>query len=305
VAVPARLLLHRFCVEWKRQRRWALVASPRTSRHTRIGVAGESPMSSLLLLLLSVFPEWSPHFRFVQDAAANEQIVLRWLHFIFGIIWIGLLYFFNLVGTPTMQRLEAAVRVKVYPALMSRAMAWFRWSALITVVMGMRYFFRLLAVDAHNAGDSSLVLRWFGWWVLVWTVAYELIYILQLPRKGIFDSSWVRAIGIVLVVAAASWLVLALNGGPNSSNEHLAISVGGGLGLVMLLNTWGVVWRVQKRLIAWTRASAEQNVPMPPEAARMMRWGFLTARASFWLSFPMLFFMGAASHYPFLSTVAR
>jgi hypothetical protein len=36
-----------------------------------------------------------------------------------------------------------------------------------------------------------------------------------------------------------------------------------------------------------------------------MRWNYLTARTSFWLSFPMLFFMGAASHYPFLSTIAR
>jgi uncharacterized membrane protein len=98
---------------------------------------------------------------------------------------------------------------------------------------------------------------------------------------------------------------MALNGGANVSSPHLAISVGGGLGLVMLLNTWGVVWRVQKKLIAWARTSAEQGVPMPPEAQRLMRWNFLTARVSFWLSFPMLFFMAAASHYPFLSTVAR
>ena len=82
-------------------------------------------------------------------------------------------------------------------------------------------------------------------------------------------------------------------------------AIGTPLGLIMLLNTWGVVWRVQKRLIAATRASAEQGISLPPEAAHPMRWGFLTARTSFWLSFPMLFFMGAASHYPFLSTVAR
>ena len=98
---------------------------------------------------------------------------------------------------------------------------------------------------------------------------------------------------------------MALNGGEKVSNQHLAISVGGGLGLVMLLNTWVVVWRVQKRLIAWTRATAQQGTPMPAEAERMMRWGFLTARTSLWLSFPMLFFMGASSHYPFLSAVAR
>src|SRR6266852_3584087 len=210
----------------------------------------------MCLWLLASFPESKPHFSFVANAAANELMMLRWLHFIFGIIWIGLLYFFNLVGTPSMKALEPGVRVKVYP-------------------------------------------------VLMWTVAYEGIYLLQLPAKGLRDSVWVRAIGIAVIVIAASWLVLALNGGPSVSNQHLAISVGGGLGLVMLLNTWGVVWRVQKRLIAWTRAAAEQGTPMPAEAERMMRWGFLTARVSLWVSFPMLFFMGAASHYPFLSTVAR
>ena len=254
-------------------------------------------------LLLS-FPAWKPHFTFLSDPSSNELIVLRLLHFIFGVIWIGLLYFFNLVLAPTMQKLDPAVRVKVHPVLMSRAMLWFRWSALITVLMGLRYFFTLLASDARNAGDPSLTLQWFGWWLLVWLVAYALIYALQLPAKGFLDSPWVRTIGVAVVVIAASWLVLALNGGPTSSNQHLAISVGGGLGLVMLLNTWGVVWRVQKRLIAATRASGDQGIPLPPEAAHWMRWGFLTARTSFWLSFPMLFFMGAATHYPFLSTVA-
>ena len=229
----------------------------------------------------------------------------RWLHIVFGVFWIGLLYFFNLVGTPALKQLEPSVRVKVYPVLMSRAMAWFRWSALVTVVVGMRYFFRLLSSDAHNAGDPSLTLLWFGWWALVWTLAFELIYQLQRPAKGLLDNPWLRAVGIAIVVSAASWIVLALNGGPNSSNQHLAISVGGGLGLLMLLNTWFVVWKVQKRLIAFARAAAEQGTPMPPEAAQLMRWGFLAARTGFWLSFPMLFFMGAASHYPFLSTVAR
>src|SRR4029077_2179041 len=251
------------------------------------------------------FQAWRPHFSFLGDAAANELMVLRWLHFIFGIIWIGLLYFFNFVLTPSMRALEPGVRAKVYPVLMSRAMAWFRWSALITVIMGMRYFFSLLMADARIAGHPGLALRWFGWWVLVWMVAFEGIYFFQFPAKGIRDSVWIRTSGIGATVFAASWMVMALNGGEKVSNQHLAISVGGGLGLVMLLNTWVVVWRVQKRLIAWTRTAAEQGTPMRAEAERMMRWGFLTARVSLWLSFPMLFFMGAASHYPFLSTVAR
>ena len=256
------------------------------------------------LLALNCLVQWQPHFRFPENAAANELMTMRLLHIIFGIIWIGLLYFFNFVKFPLMKALEPGVRMKVYPELMTRAMAWFRWSSVVTVLMGLSYFFRLLATDAHNAGNPGLAWRWFGWWWLVWVVAYALIYALQLPIKGLVGNGWVRAFGIAIVVIAASWVVLALNAGETVSNEHLSISVGGGLGLMMLLNTWGVVWRVQKRLIAWTRAAADGK-PMPAEAERLMRWGFITARVSLWLSFPMLFFMGAASHYPFLSSVAR
>lgn len=248
-----------------------------------------------------VFHVVAPHISFPLGAAASEQIVLRWIHFVAGIAWIGLLYFFNLIGNPSMKQFEAPVRAKVYPVMMSRAMAWFRWSALVTVVVGIRYFFILLAADARNSGNPSLALRWFGWWTLVWLVAYALIYPFQLPGKGILDHAWVRTLAIAIIVIAASWIVLALNSGQEVSNAHLSISVGGGLGLLMLLNAWGVVWRVQKRLIAWTRASAENGTPMPPEAERLARWSFIASRVAFWLSFPMLFFMGAAEHFPFLS----
>jgi uncharacterized membrane protein len=247
----------------------------------------------------------TPHFSFPEGAGAAEFIILRWLHFVFGIIWIGLLYFFNLVGFPTMKQLDASVRGKVYPVMMSRAMAWFRWSAMITVVVGVRYYFHLLSVDAHNAGDPLLALKWFGWWVVVWLGAYALIYPFQLPHEGTLDNVWVRTIAIAAIVIAASWLVLDLSGGADASNAHLSISVGGGLGFLMLLNAWGVVWRVQKRLIEWTRANAEQGTPMPPKAAKFARWGFLASRVAFWLSFPMLFLMGAAEHYPFLSSIGR
>jgi uncharacterized membrane protein len=246
-----------------------------------------------------------PHFSFPQGGDATGHMIMRWLHFIFGIIWIGLLYFFNLVSFPTMKQLDAPVRGKVYPLMMTRAMNWFRWSALVTVLVGLRYYSSLLLADAQNSGNPSLVWRWFGWWLLVWFVAYALIYQFQLPRKGILDNPWVRTIAIAAIVIAASWIVLDLNGGPDVSNASLCIAVGGGIGFLMLMNTWGVVWRVQKKLIAWTRASVEQGTPMPPEAERLARWSFIASRVGFWLSFPMLFFMGAAEHYPFLSSISR
>src|ERR1700720_3078502 len=158
--------------------------------------------------LAIIFHFFVPHFSFPEGGSAAELIILRWLHLIFGIIWIGLLYFFNLVGFPTMKQLDAAVRSKVYPVLMSRAMAWFRWSAMITIVVGVRYYFHLLSVDAQNSGDPSLMLRWFFRWALVLLVAYALIYPFQLPHNGFLDNPWVRAIAIAAIVIAASWIVL-------------------------------------------------------------------------------------------------
>lgn len=259
----------------------------------------------LLFFVAMAFPQWRPHFSLLENPLANEMIVLRWLHLIFGIIWIGLLYFFNLVLIPAMRTCDAALRVKIYPELMPRAMGWFRSSALVTVLVGLRYFQLDLFADAHAAGRPELARQWLGWWLLVWVAAYIFIYALQLPAKGFLNSVWVRAMGIAAVVLGASWLVLAMNGGTAVSHPHLAISIGGGLGLVMLLNTWGVVWRVQKKLIKMARAATAEGKPMPAEAERLMRWNFLTARTSFWLSFPMLFFMASAAHYPFLSTIAR
>jgi len=258
--------------------------------------------SSLLTHFMFYF---APQFSFPQSAVTNEEIALRWIHFVSGIIWIGLLYFFNLVSGPAMKSLDEATRKKVYPALMSRAMAWFRWSALVTVLVGLRYYMILLQADADNAGRPGLMGRWLGEWFLVWIVAYAILYALQMPFGGPLGNGWVRAILIAIVVIAASWVILDLNAGPESSNAHLAISVGGGIGLVMLLNVWGIVWRVQKRMIQWTRANTENGAPIPEKAQKMMRFANIASQTAFWLSFPMLFFMAAAEHFPFLGGVAR
>jgi uncharacterized membrane protein len=239
-----------------------------------------------------------PHISLIHNSLMNEMAVLRWLHLVFGAMWIGLLYFFNLVLTPAMRTCDPKLRVRIYPELMPRAMAWFRWSGLITVLVGVRYFYIYLSSDAQSLGPHR-AFHWFVEWLVVWLSAYALLYALQLPAKStLLDNAWIRTAAIAAVVIAASWLTLALQAGRTSTSAHLAISVGGGLGLIMLLNTWGIVWRCQKRLIAWTRAANEQGTPMPPEAERLMRWTFLAARTGLWLSFPMLFLMGAASHYP-------
>ena len=101
-----------------------------------------------------------------------------------------------------------------------------------------------------------------------------------------------------ILLIAASWLFLEINSRGWESNRLLSIGIGGGLGWMMMLNVWGVVWRINKKIIRWTRESAETGKPMPEQAARLARQSFLISRISFWMTLPLLFFMGAASHYP-------
>ena len=68
------------------------------------------------------------------------MIVLRWIHLVAGITWVGLLYFFNLVNIPFLQELDAKQRGIVVPKLMPRALWWFRWSSVVTVLVGIAYW---------------------------------------------------------------------------------------------------------------------------------------------------------------------
>src|SRR4029077_6198606 len=105
----------------------------------------------------------------------------------------------------------------------------------------------------------------------------------------------------VLVVAAA-WVVVPImrNGG---SNRTMAISVGGGLGLMVSRHVWMIIWRPQKKILAAGRSTAETGAPAPPDQAKWARRAFLASRMNTWLSVPMLFFRGRASHFPIFSTL--
>ena len=62
--------------------------------------------------------------------------LLRWIHFLAGVTWIGLLYYFNFVQTPFFAETEAPVRSGAIQKLVPRALWWFRWGAMFTFLSG-------------------------------------------------------------------------------------------------------------------------------------------------------------------------
>lgn len=62
---------------------------------------------------------------------------LRYLHVFAGVLWIGLLYYFNFVQIPTMPSVPAELKPAVSKYIAPAALFWFRWSALVTVLLGL------------------------------------------------------------------------------------------------------------------------------------------------------------------------
>jgi uncharacterized membrane protein len=243
---------------------------------------------------------WKLDVMFTGGPAGFEQISLRWIHIFAGIIWMGFLAFFVLVVAPTLKSLDPATRAKVFPALAARGLWWLRWSAVAAWLAGFRYFMILAKTDAVNAGKPNAWAGWIGIWLVCWLAAFA-VEMALIRAAGAMGNKFVTGALVLFVMTATSWLVVSLLAQPGASNRTLCISIGGGLGTILFFNVWGIAWRCQKRLIAWTRAAAENGTPMPPEAGKLAGMATLTMYINFWLSFPMIFFMAASAHFPFLS----
>ena len=148
-----------------------------------------------------------PQINFPSDVKTNVEMLLRWVHFLAGITWIGLLYFFNLVNVPLMKELDSTTKGKVMPALMTRALMWFRMSAALTVLAGLSYWEIIVSSDVHNAQALGLNPSHgavMGSFFLIWTIVWGVLYACLIPGKGIFDNGAFVGVVYAVVVAVAA-----------------------------------------------------------------------------------------------------
>lgn len=81
---------------------------------------------------------------------------LRWLHVFFGIIWIGLLYYFNFVQGAFFNETDASTKSNAIQKLVPRALWWFRWGAFWTMAIGLL----ILMIRSHQAGFILFQSSW-------------------------------------------------------------------------------------------------------------------------------------------------
>jgi len=84
------------------------------------------------------------------------MFILRWLHFFFGVTWIGHLYYFNFVQGSFFAETDAATKSNAIQKLVPRALWWFRWGAMFTMLTGITY----LAIKGHMNGGAMFSTSW-------------------------------------------------------------------------------------------------------------------------------------------------
>ncbi len=155
---------------------------------------------------------------------AGYEMLLRWGHLLAGITWIGLLYYFNFVQGEYFKEADGGAKSDAIQKLVPRALWWFRWGAMITVLTGLA--------------------------------------------------------------------ILGLRGGGGSVD----IYIGALLGVIMFTNVWLIIWPNQKIVIASATQVANGGQALP-EAAGALATAGLASRTNALFSIPMLYFMGASTHF--------
>ena len=119
---------------------------------------------------------------------ADANSVLRWLHTFFGIVWIGLLYYFNFVQIPTMPKIPAELKPGVSKHIAPSALFFFRWGAALTLLTGLIVAY--LANYLHQAFtlQEGFQLIGIGMWLAV-IMAFNVWFIIWPNQK--------KALGIV------------------------------------------------------------------------------------------------------------
>ena len=107
----------------------------------------------------------------------------RWFHVLSAIMWIGLLWYFNFVQTPTMPKIPAELKPGVGKFILPEALFWFRWGAMSTIVTGIILGWMngyigealKLGIGDHSANLTAIgfgiwlgAIMWFNVWFIIW-----------------------------------------------------------------------------------------------------------------------------------------
>jgi len=135
----------------------------------------------LAIILLIILMAW-----YGEGAAFDRawfSFFFRWLHVLSGVMWIGLLYYFNFVQIPNMPNIPDEQKPAIGKVIAPAALWWFRWGAMATIVTGLilawlnGYLLQAITIGLmdgvakHTAIGIGMwlgTIMWFNVWFVIW-----------------------------------------------------------------------------------------------------------------------------------------
>jgi uncharacterized membrane protein len=179
------------------------------------------------------------------DTMNLVESLTRWIHVVAGILWIGLLYFFNWVNSAVVPTLDAESKKKVLPELLPRTLFWFRWGAAYTWISGAlllgMVFYMNKAVWADPTDYSygafpiiAIVLTFLG------------VYIYDILYKTVLKNA---DVGFVVMLLLSTGALYFFSMFAKFGTRGTMIHLGATFGSAMAFNVWYRIWPAQQKII--------------------------------------------------------
>tara|TARA_Y100000758_G_C16067142_1_gene426603 strand:+ start:23 stop:802 length:780 start_codon:yes stop_codon:yes gene_type:complete len=170
--------------------------------------------------------------------------IFKWLHIIAGVLWIGLLYFFNWINGHFVATLDAETKKKVVPELMPRTLYFFRWGAAWTWVTGL---ILLLVIFYHGGLTFDDGADWEVSAFVMIAVTFLGVFIYDFIYKSGLASN-VRLVTILSFVLVGV-VVYLMKEWAGFSYRSFNIHLGALFGTNMAFNVWFRIWPAQQEII--------------------------------------------------------
>ena len=153
--------------------------------------------------------------------------IVRWLHVLSGVMWIGLLWYFNFVQTPTVPTIPEDLRPAIPKHIMPVALFWFRWAAVSTVVWGLilawmnGYINQSLALGLTDnvAKHASIgfgmwmgLIMAFNVWFIIWPNQQKILGMKEASAEEITKAKFTAAMASRTNVVLSVPMLLCMTG---------------------------------------------------------------------------------------------
>jgi len=185
--------------------------------------------------------------------------VVRWLHIIAGIMWIGLLYFFNFINGHVVATMDADSKKKVIPELMPRALYWFRWGAAWTWVTGIILMLLVFWLQMGNKMfEEEDIVSTNKFKHLAYLIPFLMVFVYDFFYKTKLAKN-TRLATVISFLGVAGVMCLLICLCKMTNYRAYNIHIGAMFGSMMAFNVWFRIWPAQQRIITAIKSGEVPN----------------------------------------------